>query len=272
MLKRLKNSYSQLCLNEILIKSKENDKLVKDMLELYQRFDLFCVELEKKPLQIEVALSHLQTATEWLEIAHWWLCIVGGLKSGISVSTDCIEEAATKFFQALRKSDSGSNFFAPDSDNNVIRRYVVICMAFVKGLPVEDLLAKLVDEPEITGYCRVWCSLKNPLSVMDSFNWFVQWNGSLQCVSSVQRQKLCKEAEVFFNRLTEESLKEYYLGKIVRTLFSKAEPGEDFQKMVDWTKDEVDSLAQSGIRLNDLRLLDYALGQCKEVIACEKTD
>ena len=123
MLKRLKNSYSQLCLNEILIKSKENDKLVKDMLELYQRFDLFCVELEKKPLQIEVALSHLQTATEWLEIAHWWLCIVGGLKSGISVSTDCIEEAATKFFQALRKSDTKKANYYVNKHNKIAQAY-----------------------------------------------------------------------------------------------------------------------------------------------------
>ena len=268
----MKNSYSQLCLNEILIKSNENDKLVKNMLELYQKFDLFCVELEKKPLQIEVALSRLQEATEWLDIAHWWSCIVGGLKSGVNVSVDCVEEAATKFFQALRKSDRCNGFFVPESDSKVVRSYVVICMAFVKGMPVESLLLKLATEPEIEGYCRVWCSLKNPLSVMDSFNWFVQWDGSLQCVANKQRQTLRKEAEAFFTRLTEESLKEYYLGKIVRTLFSKAEPGEDFQKMVDWTKDEVNNLAQSGIRLDDLRLLNYALGQCREVIDYEKTN
>lgn len=269
------NRYSQLMLDKLFIVQGCYDSLVADLHDLYCKFDKFCMELLNEPLPMEVAFSHLLECNSEEEVTQVGFNILLGIKSGAVADLEDTKSVMQKFFNTVAGGANRNDFFNRVEQEDLpdaINKYLIVILSFLRGMDTNTFVGSLVERPNFDGYCKIWAMLRTPLTVGDAFNYFCEDKNALQYVEAKTRRLLARESSKFFEELTEDQIRGFHLKRIIKMLFSKAEPGVEFNTLVDFAKNEIERLEEQGVFLNDLRLIDYVLGQCREVINYEQDD
>lgn len=205
------------------------------------------------------------------EIQKLMFCLEVSLKDGGSLNESDLRSLYQKKIVLLQSEakEMGKN---EREAKDYVQKIMTILQGFVtKNKNLYSYVADLRELAEFKLYCRYYCFLTNPINSNDCFNLFR--SGESQCLLSLgedSRKRMMMEFQEYLDGYSDDILSAIITRYLINSLFSKVTLVSNIEELINYAESSIKKFNQYGIRITDVDYVNYALGQCQEVILCRK--
>jgi hypothetical protein len=240
-------------------------------LELRRDFDRFVSKLvTTNPVSNQEIIQRLQNDDEqfWDNLFYLELLI----KSGREFSKEEQDECYKIKFRAVNKLASFEDVkeMKVFSDSETVKEYAIKLMTIMrasveKNSAITDFIVSNYEYRYFEDLINYYVWIFNSLSVVDLFSMWLEDETVLQYVDNSTAERIADEAAKYFEDYSDDNLSMIATRYLVNVLPNKCK-SMTMDELVKFVQEKISEFGNYGVKITDLDFVNFALGQCKEMM------